>query len=118
MLAQIGRCTAPCVDHITAEDYKADVKSAAMFMRGHQSEVMVELQAQMEEAASTLAFEKAARTRDKIARLNRLVSKQFVSSVAERDVDVLAVIQEHGMIAVKGRQVTILDIGRLRSYEG
>ncbi len=100
MLAQIGRCTAPCVGHITAEDYKADVKSAAMFMRGNQSEVMLELQAQMEEAASTLAFEKAARTRDKIARLNRLVSKQFVSSVAERDVDVLAVIQEHGMIAV------------------
>ena len=100
MLAQIGRCTAPCVGHITAEDYKADVKSAAMFMRGHQSEVMMDLQAQMEEAASTLAFEKAARTRDKIARLNRLVSKQFVSSVAERDVDVLAVIQEHGMIAV------------------
>ncbi len=100
MLAQIGRCTAPCVGHISAEDYKADVKSAAMFMRGHQSEVMVELQTQMEAAASTLAFEKAARTRDKIARLNRLVSKQFVSSVAERDVDVLAVIQEHGMIAV------------------
>lgn len=100
MLAQIGRCTAPCVGHITAEEYKADVKSAAMFMRGHQSEVMVDLQAQMEEAASTLAFEKAARTRDKIARLNRLVSKQFVSSAAERDVDVLAVIQEHGMIAV------------------
>ena len=100
MLAQIGRCTAPCVGHISAEDYKADVKSAAMFMRGHQSEVMVDLQAQMEEAASTLAFEKAARTRDKIARLNRLVSKQFVSSAAERDVDVLAVIQEHGMIAV------------------
>ena len=100
MLAQIGRCTAPCVGHITAEEYKADVKSAAMFMRGHQSEVMVDLQAQMEEAARTLAFEKAARTRDKIARLNRLVSKQVVSSVAERDVDVLAVIQEHGMIAV------------------
>ena len=100
MLAQIGRCTAPCVGYITAEDYRADVKSAAMFMRGHQSEVMVDLQAQMEQAASTLAFEKAARTRDKIARLNRLVSKQFVSSVAERDVDVLAVIQEHGMIAV------------------
>ena len=100
MLAQIGRCTAPCVGHISAEEYKADVKSAAMFMRGHQSEVMVDLQEQMEEAASTLSFEKAARTRDKIARLNRLVSKQFVSSVAERDVDVLAVIQEHGMIAV------------------
>ena len=100
MLAQIGRCTAPCVKHISEADYKADVKSASMFMRGQQDEVTEELQTQMAEAAATLAFERAARIRDKIARLNRLVSKQFVSSVTDRDVDVLAVIQEHGMIAV------------------
>ena len=54
----------------------------------------------MEAAAGELAFEKAARIRDKIARLNRLVSKQFVSSVADRDVDVLALVQAGGMIAV------------------
>ena len=100
MLAQIGRCTAPCVKQISEEDYAADVKNASMFLRGQQSEVVSDLQAQMEIAATNLEFEKAARTRDKIARLNRLVSKQFVSSVSERDVDVLALVHESGMIAV------------------
>ncbi len=100
MLHQIGRCTAPCVAQISEEDYKADVKSAAMFMRGQQDEVTRDLQAAMESAASSLEFERAARIRDKIARLNRLQSKQFVSSTSERDIDVLAVIHASGMIAV------------------
>ena len=100
MLAQIGRCTAPCVKQISEEDYAADVKNASMFLRGQQSEVVSDLQTQMETAATNLEFEKAARTRDKIARLNRLVSKQFVSSASESDVDVLALVHESGMIAV------------------
>ncbi len=100
MLAQIGRCTAPCVKQISEEDYAADVKNASMFLRGQQSEVVTDLQTQMETTAANLEFEKAARTRDKIARLNRLVSKQFVSSVSERDVDVLALVHQSGMIAV------------------
>lgn len=100
MLAQIGRCTAPCVGQVSEDDYKADVKSAAMFLRGQQDDVVRELQSSMESAAEKLEFERAARIRDKIARLNRLQSKQFVSSVAERDVDVLAVVHESGMIAV------------------
>ncbi len=100
MLAQIGRCTAPCVGQISEADYAADVKNASMFLRGQQSEVVSDLQTQMEAAATHLEFEKAARTRDKIARLNRLVSKQFVSSASERDVDVLALVHESGMIAV------------------
>ena len=100
MLAQIGRCTAPCVEQISVEDYKADVKSATMFMRGQASEVTHELQAQMEAAAGALEFERAARFRDKIARLNSLQSRQFVSSVSDKDVDVVAIIQASGMIAV------------------
>ncbi len=100
MLAQIGRCTAPCVGHISEADYAADVKSAAMFLRGQRDEVTVELTAQMEAAAAALQFERAARIRDKIVRLKQLASRQFVSSVSDRDVDVLALVQASGMIAV------------------
>ncbi len=100
MLAQIGRCTAPCVGQISESDYQTDARSAAMFLRGQQDEVTHDLQTQMANAAASLEFEKAARIRDKIARLNRLVSKQFVSSAADRDVDVIALVQASGMIAV------------------
>ncbi len=100
MLAQIGRCTAPCVKHISEEDYKADVKNAAMFLRGQTDAITNELQSDMSAASNDLAFERAARIRDKIARLNNLRSKQFVSSVTDADIDVIAAVHEHGMIAV------------------
>ena len=100
MLAQISRCTAPCVGHISEADYKSDVKSAAMFLRGQRDEIIRELQASMESASEKLEFEKAGALRDRIVRLNNLVSKQFVLSASDRDVDVIAVIHESGMIAV------------------
>jgi excinuclease ABC subunit C len=54
----------------------------------------------MEAAASALAFEKAARIRDKISRLNQLQSRQFVESATAGDVDVVAAVEEGGLVAL------------------
>ncbi|MCS6997027.1 MAG: excinuclease ABC subunit UvrC [Casimicrobiaceae bacterium] len=100
MLAQIGRCSAPCVGAISEADYARDVADALRFLSGRGDEVLSDLQQAMEEAAAALAFERAARLRDKIARLARLQSRQFVSSLREHDVDVIALVQAQGLIAV------------------
>ena len=70
MLHQIERCTAPCVGLIGAEEYRDDVEGASLFLRGKPGEVLTQLKAQMETAAAQLEFERAARLRDKIARLS------------------------------------------------
>jgi excinuclease ABC subunit C len=54
----------------------------------------------MEEASATLAFERAARLRDKIARLATLQSRQFVESSTAGDIDVVAAVEESGLCAV------------------
>ncbi|MFO1314306.1 MAG: excinuclease ABC subunit UvrC [Burkholderiales bacterium] len=100
MLHQIQRCTAPCVGLIGADEYREDVEGAALFLRGKAAEVLSELQAQMEDAAAKLAFERAARLRDKIARLSQLQSRQFVESATAGDVDVVAAASERGLFAV------------------
>jgi len=100
MLHQIDRCTAPCVGRIGADEYREDVEGAALFLRGKAAEVLSELQAQMEHAAAKLAFERAARLRDKIARLSQLQSRQFVESATAGDVDVVAASSERGLAAV------------------
>ncbi|MBK9114075.1 MAG: excinuclease ABC subunit UvrC [Betaproteobacteria bacterium] len=100
MLHQIERCTAPCVGLIGADEYREDVEGAALFLRGKAAEVLSELQAQMEEAAAKLAFERAARLRDKVARLSQLQSRQFVESATAGDVDVVAAASERGLAAV------------------
>ncbi len=100
MLYQIQRCTGPCVGLISAEDYQEDVSNATLFLQGKTSEVLAGLQRQMEEAAAALAFERAARLRDKVARLTQLQSRQFVESATAGDIDVVAGVSAQGLTAV------------------
>jgi len=100
MLYQIQRCTGPCVGLISAEDYREDVDNATLFLQGKTGEVVEGLQRQMEEAAGRLEFERAARLRDKIARLTQLQSRQFVESATAGDVDVVAGVAALGLTAV------------------
>jgi excinuclease ABC subunit C len=100
MLHQIQRCTAPCVGLVTPEEYREDVQAAVLFLRGKTGEVREQLQAQMAAAAAALAFERAARIRDKIVRLAQLQSKQFVESATAGDVDVVAAVADGGLVAV------------------
>jgi excinuclease ABC subunit C len=100
MLHQIQRCTAPCVGLVNEADYAEDVHGAILFLQGKTDEVLAQLQSQMDEAAAALAFERAARIRDKIHRLQQLQSRQFVESATAGDIDVVAAAAEQGVVAV------------------
>ena len=92
---QIKRCTAPCVGYIDKEAYQADMNHAIMFLEGRNREVMSELGARMEAAAAALDYERAARYRDQIARLQRIQEKQYVSGEAG-DMDIIASVARNG----------------------
>jgi excinuclease ABC subunit C len=69
---QIKRCSAPCVGHISPQDYARDVERAVRLLQGRGDELARELGAEMEQASARLEFERAARLRDQIAALNRV----------------------------------------------
>jgi excinuclease ABC subunit C len=100
MLYQIQRCTGPCVGLVSESDYQEDVRNATLFLQGKTNEVMETLQRQMEAAAAAFAFERAARIRDKITRLQQLQSRQFVESATAGDLDVVAGVADQGLTAV------------------
>ena len=100
LLYQIKRCSGPCVDFITPEDYAADVQLAAMFLLGKQQEVTRRLTVSMEEASSRLAFEQAAIYRDQLQSLHQVQEKQFVSSSKGEDVDIVVALREAGQLCV------------------
>ena len=77
-----------------------DVQAALLFLQGKTDEVLAQLKRQMDDAAAALQFERAARTRDKIARLQQLQSRQFVESATAGDIDVVAAVHEENMFAV------------------
>jgi len=84
---QLGRCSAPCVDKISEEDYQEQVILAKLFLKGKSSAVIEQLVERMEKASIALAFEQAAKYRDQIVTLRKVQQQQFVSGVAaEMDV--------------------------------
>ncbi len=88
---QIGRCTAPCVDLISKEDYRADIKDALDFLKGLNKQVLKKLKDKMKEASKEERFEKAANIRDSIGAIESLLQKQVVVSTdSGKDQDVVA----------------------------
>tara|TARA_B110000211_G_scaffold230108_1_gene289011 strand:+ start:3519 stop:5372 length:1854 start_codon:yes stop_codon:yes gene_type:complete len=84
---QLGRCSAPCVDKISPENYQEQVQLAKLFLKGKSSTVIEHLVENMQSASKTLNFEHAAKYRDQIATLRKVQQQQFVSgTVAEMDV--------------------------------
>ncbi|WP_448211672.1 excinuclease ABC subunit UvrC [Colwellia sp. MEBiC06753] len=94
---QLGRCSAPCVDKISVDDYQQQVNLAKLFLRGKSSEVIETLVANMEKASEALEFEQAARLRDQIATLRKVQQQQFVSGVAA-EMDVIGLYRMPGRL--------------------
>ncbi|MEI7564806.1 MAG: excinuclease ABC subunit UvrC [Burkholderiaceae bacterium] len=102
LLHQIHRCSAPCVGRLSAEQYGQDVTQAMRFLEGDHSQVLAELEKEMEAHSSAMEFEMAAVLRDRIADLSSVLQQQSMDTVAdgEGDVDILAVAELEGMVCV------------------
>ncbi len=112
---QIKRCTGPCVGLISKEEYANDLRHTRMYLTGQSAELMAELADQMETAAETQDYEKAAVFRDQITALRRLQAQQVVEE-GSADVDVVAAVMSAGTSCV---QVLFIRQGRIlgsRSY--
>ncbi|MEI8155758.1 MAG: excinuclease ABC subunit UvrC [Burkholderiales bacterium] len=100
LLYQIKRCSAPCVGHISAQDYANDVVDAEKFLRGDAQGVMKQLEARMMAHADKLEFEQAAELRNQVAALSNVLHQQSMDNVEDRDVDILAVKVQGGKACV------------------
>lgn len=99
--AQIQRCSAPCVNWISPEDYAKDVEAASRFLRGDHKAVLASLEEKMLEASSLLEFEKAAMYRNQLGALSRVLQKQSVDTTGgDDDADIVAVVIKGGAVCV------------------
>ncbi len=96
LLAQIRRCSAPCVGAVGEEDYRRDVEHAAKFLEGREDDVVDDLTRKMQDASDRQDYEAAARFRDEIRMLQRILSGQAVEAAGARDADIVAAVEKEG----------------------
>jgi len=100
LLYQIKRCSAPCVDRISKDDYAELVEDARDFLCGKSTDVQQKLGGAMEQAAGNLDFEMAAIYRDRLKALTFIQGNQAINAAGLPDADIFA-------LAAKGSSVCV-----------
>ena len=98
---QIKRCSGPCVERISTDEYGAAVKDAQRFLSGRSTEVQEKLAAQMAAASDAMEFEEAASLRDRIRALTQVQTTQGINPRTVKDADIVALHLEAGQACVQ-----------------
>ncbi|MDG5802841.1 excinuclease ABC subunit UvrC [Streptomyces ossamyceticus] len=115
LLGYIGKCSAPCVERITAEDHRELAEEFSDFMAGRTGTYLRRLERQMMDAAEEMEYERAARLRDDIEALKKAMEKNAVVLADATDADLIAVAEDELEAAV---QIFHVRGGRVRGQRG
>ncbi|OGT44635.1 MAG: excinuclease ABC subunit C [Gammaproteobacteria bacterium RIFCSPHIGHO2_12_FULL_38_11] len=96
---QINRCTAPCVNLVSKENYQIQVQDAIDFLEGKNKTIMHSVEKRMHDHSKKLDYEKAANCRDLLIRLRQLQTQQFITG-GKNNVDIFGVVENRGDIAI------------------
>lgn len=111
----IGRCAAPCIGRISPEEYRELADKVCDFMSGREAGLLRELETQMWECSREFNFEEAARKRDQLEALRKVLEKNAVMMGADTDADVFALAADELQVSV---QVFYVRAGRIRGQRG
>ena len=112
---QINRCTGPCVDMTSQEDYDLNVDLTRQYLEGKSEKIMKQLERDMEIASTEMKFEQAAEKRDQIKALRQVQSQQIIEK-GRGVIDVIAASIEKGQACI---HILFIRQGRIlgsRSY--
>jgi excinuclease ABC subunit C len=115
LLGYIDKCSAPCIGRVTAEEHRKIVGDFCDFLSGRTDRFARDLERQMNTAAQELDFERAARLRDDLGAIRRVLEKQAVVLGDGTDADVVAFADDDLEAAV---QVFHVRGGRVRGQRG
>ncbi len=126
---QLHRCAAPCFGLIAADEYAQLVEGVKLFLQGKNNSLLQILKQQMDKASAGLRYEQAARLRDQLQAVKKVVQQQkIISSAARLDQDVVALAHEldsacfqvffirHGML-IGNKHLMLEQVGQITDEE-
>jgi excinuclease ABC subunit C len=100
LLADIGKCSAPCVDRVDQSEHLDIAKELVAFMNGMDPKQVEILQERMEKASEAQNYELAARLRDNIGALETVLEKSTVVFSDLTDADLFGIAHDELAAAV------------------
>jgi excinuclease ABC subunit C len=110
----LGRCPGVCFGKISLAEYRDTLKKIQRFLSGELAAIKKELEAEMRVSSRKKHFEKAARLRDQVLALGRMLEKQKIVSPRRENFDALASCQVGTLAAVT---VFLVREGKLTARE-
>lgn len=115
LLAEIGKCSAPCVGRISAQEHRELASRFSAFVSGSDTSYVATLLQKMTEASEAEQYELAAKFRDQIGALEAVSAKSAVVFEDNTSADVYAVAMDGYTAAVN--MFKVRD-GRIRGAKG
>ncbi|EFQ84120.1 excinuclease ABC, C subunit [Aeromicrobium marinum DSM 15272] len=115
LLGDIGKCAAPCVGRVSADEHRAIVDDFMAFMAGQTAGFTARIERRMVEASEAMEYELAAKLRDDLGALEKVLEKQTVVLGDGTDADVLGFEDDPLETAV---QIFSVRGGRIRGQRG
>ena len=115
LLGDIGKCAAPCVGRVTADEHRVIVDDFTSFIAGQTTTYVRRLEREMAAASRDMSYERAAVLRDDIAALNKVLEQNAIVFGDGTDADVIALAEDPLEVAV---QIFSVRGGRIRGQRG
>ncbi len=110
----LGLCLGPCIGAVSEEGYRAMIADLCRFLQGHSRKIVAQMRQQMERHATALEFEQAAKLRDRLAAIDKVIARQRVIAPTLVDRDVIALARDDGSAIA---EVLFVRGGRLLGRE-
>ena len=101
LLYQINRCSAPCTGEITKENYDHLINDLHDFMNGHASNIKNKIYTDMKKESDNLNYENAAKLRDRLETINKIISQQSINNSNIGDADVFGISRLNDIVCIQ-----------------
>lgn len=115
LLAEIGKCSAPCVERIAKPDHKALAIALGDFMGSGSTDHITALEGKMKLASAEQNYEYAGQLRDDIGALSKVLEKSRIVLQDQTDADLFGMARDELSAAVS---YFIIRGGRIRGNKG